>query len=476
MNSLEVQHSLDVVKLASQVRDFYKSRTKFRIYHGGTNSTRAQRFELGKTLDTGGLNRIIEINVEKRYAIVEPSVSMGELVEETLKKGLIPSVVMEFPEITVGGGVQGGAGESSSFRYGLFHECCEEYDLILGDGETVRASRTLNPDLFWGTACSYGTLGVLVQVKVRLIPAKKYVRIKYTKVEGGNLALDLIGGYVKKDLDFLDGILFSSTSGVVMEGSLSDGANLPVETFSKVSDEWFYLHAKQVIQKQPVFEELIPLKDYLFRYNRAAFWAGKYVFSRFHLPMLRVIRTILNPFLTTKRLYRILHATNISQQYIIQDISVPKEKAVQFLEYIDTQLHIFPLWICPLRTEEKACLAPNFIKTDLAINVGIWGETKKGFSKFLQTNRDLEEFTENIGGRKVLYAHTYYPEEEFWKIYDKDWYEELRKKYKAEVVFPTIFEKVYVQGRYVSTVGRGLIKLVRNKLAKSFHFAPNDEA
>lgn len=45
---------------------------------------------------------------------------MDRLVEETLKYGLIPPVVMEFPGITVGGGYSGTSGESSSFKHGFF--------------------------------------------------------------------------------------------------------------------------------------------------------------------------------------------------------------------------------------------------------------------------------------------------------------------------------------------------------------------
>ena len=47
-----------------------------------------------------------------------------------------------------------------------------------------------------------------------------------------------------------------------------------------------------------------------------------------------------------------------------------------------------------------------------------------------------------------MYAHAYYPEKEFWQIYEKSWYTKLRKKYSAETVFPDIYEKTYVNLRF----------------------------
>lgn len=59
---------------------------------------------------------------------------MDRLVEETLKYGLIPPVVMEFPGITAGGGYSGTSGESSSFKHGFF-----DRTLLVGQGPSIEA-------------------------------------------------------------------------------------------------------------------------------------------------------------------------------------------------------------------------------------------------------------------------------------------------------------------------------------------------
>ena len=120
---MEVQeaHDILVTTLSRKVKEFSNRGIQVRIFHGSTNSTRAQNFDATKLIDTSGLNCVIEVNAAEGYAIVEPNVPMDGLVEACLQQGMIPPVVMEFPGITVGGGIQGGAGESSSFKEGLFH-------------------------------------------------------------------------------------------------------------------------------------------------------------------------------------------------------------------------------------------------------------------------------------------------------------------------------------------------------------------
>src|SRR3989338_3222093 len=277
--TLTEQHHIDVKNVQAQMRDFFARGQQVKIYHGSTNSTRAQKFERGKFVDISRLDRVIEINTAEQYALVEPNVPMDKLVEETLRHCFASPVVMEFPGITVGGGIQGGAGESSSFKYGLFHDCCLEYEIVLGNGEIVIASPTQNEDLFYGTACSYGSLGVITLVKLRLIPAKDFVHLTYHAVKSFDEMTRLIDKKTNEAINFVDGIMFSKNFGVVMSGSFSEKQNLPISTFRKATDEWFYLHANEISRCHEQYEEIIPIEDYLFRYDRGGFWMGQYGFS-----------------------------------------------------------------------------------------------------------------------------------------------------------------------------------------------------
>jgi Delta24-sterol reductase len=83
------------------------------------------------------------------------------------------------------------------------------------------------------------------------------------------------------------------------------------------------------------------------------------------------------------------------------------------------------------------------IGQDMLLDVGIWGMGPKDSHQFIRLNRDFEAKVEELGGLKCLYAHAYYTEDEFWRIYDEAHYKELRRKYHADSL-PSIYDKVKV--------------------------------
>lgn len=462
------RHTFAIHNIQKQMAGFFASEQKVKIYHGSTNSTRAQKFEEGKYIDISKLNQVVEINTADKYVLVEPNVSMYKLVKETARYNLVPPVVMEFPEITVGGGIQGGAGESSSFKYGLFHDTCLEYEMVLGNGKVVTASPTQNKDLFYGTACSYGSLGIITLIKLHLIPAKRFIHITYNTVNSVNEAINIMSEKCKGNIDFIDGIIFTKNRVTIMTGNFSDKEKLPVSTFSKYTDEWFYLHINNISKQYERYEEIIPTKDYLFRYDMGGFWVGRYFFTFFKIPFVKLTRQIFHRLLNTKTIYRLLHETNISQQYFVQDLALPKNNAMEFIQFVDTKLHIYPLWLCPLRPGKDDKLSPNYIDTNLVINIGVWGKIRSNYNEFVKIHHDVENEVANLGGRKVLYAHSYYSREQFWSIYDHEWYLDLRNKYFADAVFPDIYEKTKVTGIYKRTILLGIWKaLTSSKLSIS---------
>jgi FAD/FMN-containing dehydrogenase len=111
------RHKEALTRISRRVQWFYERKQPFRIYHGSTNSTRQPQYTRRNVVDTSPLSNIIKVDEQTKTALVEPNVPMDRLVQETIKYGLIPPVVMEFPGITVGGGFSGTSGESNSVRY-----------------------------------------------------------------------------------------------------------------------------------------------------------------------------------------------------------------------------------------------------------------------------------------------------------------------------------------------------------------------
>lgn len=71
-------HKREVEKIAANVRDFHQRKQPFRIFHGGTNSTRKSALgrDPKKVIDTSRLNHVVRIDVATMTALVEPNVPM----------------------------------------------------------------------------------------------------------------------------------------------------------------------------------------------------------------------------------------------------------------------------------------------------------------------------------------------------------------------------------------------------------------
>ncbi|KAK2737925.1 hypothetical protein FQN55_000829 [Onygenales sp. PD_40] len=467
---MDAHHTRAVATISLTIRDFHRTKTPFRIYHGSTNSTRpSTAFHPARLVDTSRLNRILHVDKHARTALVEPKVSMDQLVAATLPHGLIPPVVMEFPGITVGGAFAGLAGESSSFRWGLFDATVRWVEVVLGDGEVVGASAEERPDLFYGMVGAMGSVGVVTALEVRLVQARRFVEVTYWPVEGAGEA----GRVVRREMgrgvgvvDYVDGIMFSGDRGLVMAGRLTDEVTAGeggVKRFTRAWDDWFYTHAEAVCgrafakQVREPIVETVPLVDYLFRYDRGAFWAGARGFNYFHVPFNRFTRWLFNGLMHTRTLYHALHRSGFSHRSIVQDLGIPHSKAEEFIHFIDETLHCYPLWLCPIRlgcSEGHQSFVPRWITPSpplpqtpnadaegMYLNVGVWCIGPPSHSACHALNRTIEAKVQSLQGAKCLYAHAHYTEDEFWTIYDRAWYTSLREKYAATYL-PDVYEKV----------------------------------
>ncbi|KAF2866885.1 hypothetical protein BDV95DRAFT_631401 [Massariosphaeria phaeospora] len=448
-------HEEVVADISAAVKAFFSRKQSFRIFHGSTNSTRPAHDD--RIVDICALSNILRVDRQSETATVEPNVPMDQLVQATLAHGMIPPIVMEFPGITVGGGYAGTAGESSSFKHGYFSQTVKSVEMVLATGEVrvslvITASNSDNADLFNGAAGALGTLGITTKLELSLIPAKRFVKLIYRPYSSTHDTMKALQQATEHpDNDYAEGIMFSSTHGVLMTGRLTD--DLPPsaspQNFGGPWDPWFYLHAMEKPRTKES-TDYIPVAEYLFRYDRGGFWVGKQVLDYFgFVPFNRFTRWLFDDFLHTRTMYRALHGSKMSFETMVHDLSLPYDTAEEFIDYTTQQFGIWPLWLCPLHAVAPPTFHPYTTGSDQdgspqpMLNIGLWGTASKDLDKFVRQNRRLEARLTELGGRKVLYSHTYYTEEEFWQLYDKSWYEALRQRYSATTL-PTVYDKVKV--------------------------------
>jgi hypothetical protein len=79
----------------------------------------------------------------------------------------------------------------------------------------------------------------------------------------------------------------------------------------------------------------------------------------------------------------------------------------------------------------------------LFFNVGVYGLPNHG-APFdpVDLNSALENRATALGGRKMLYAQSFYSESAFWALFNRSAYERVRRAYGGEGVFPDIATKL----------------------------------
>lgn len=425
---------------------------------GKTNSnlTRASHYkDEALRLDVSQFDRILEVDVARKIARVEPRVSMQELFAKTAQVGLMPKVVPEFCGITVGGAINGCGGESSSHACGLLHDTCASYELLLGSGDVIQVSDREHRELFHAIHGSYGSLGLLLSAEIPLIEVQPYVCVKPIWFQDPQEAITYLQS--RPQVDFIEGIIFSPNKAVVLEGTFATTPKKRPVGLSGPTSPWYYHLAEQMQH-----EEYFTLQEYLFRYDKGAFWMGAYalrpqVLSRvlLHAPLSQekyahakhpgaLLRLLTHRATKSQSLYRLLHAVEkwINEYFIIQDFTMPEGTSGEFLHFLQKECPLYPLWLCPVRAAPKEQLfAPHVTEESFCINIGVYGIPKSATPtrKLLAA---LEKKAMELKGRKWLYAYSQYSLEDFWKIYPEDTYQELRKRYHASGCWMEITDKV----------------------------------
>lgn len=205
-------------------------------------------------------------------------------------------------------------------------------------------------DLFFTAAGSCGSLGVITLLEMELIDAKTYVELEYIAVRSTQEAVQELRHYQNEpDVNYMDGILYSTNSGVIMIGRLTNAAIAgKTQRFDRASDPWFYMHAEEVLSKigdeKATWKESIPVQTYLFRYDRGVFWSGLRAFKYFVTPFNSLTRYLLDPFMYSRTMVHALHRSGIASRTIIQDYGVPYDAAEEFVRWTDERTGIWPLW------------------------------------------------------------------------------------------------------------------------------------
>ena len=164
---------------------------------------------------TTGLNRILEINPNDLYAVVEPGVITADFAAAVAKKNLFyPPDPGSQAVSTIGGNIAENAGGLRGLKYGVTKDYLMGVEFFDATGEVVKTgSRTVKCVTGYNLAGmliqSEGTLGVISQAILKLVPPPKASKALMAVFDDMQNAAEAVAGIIAAHvlpctLEFLD--------------------------------------------------------------------------------------------------------------------------------------------------------------------------------------------------------------------------------------------------------------------------------
>jgi len=433
------EHAERVERLAATMRS---TRGPVRLRKRTSNLFRPREEADRVLLDATDLGHVISVDATQRLAVVEGMTTYADLVDATLPHGLAPAVVPELKSITVGGATTGLGIESSAFRYGLVHESVAEFDVLTAEGSVVQCTPAGHADLYGGFPNSYGSLGYATRLAVRLVPVLPCVRLRHERhADAGTFFAALAAECSQPTCDYLDGVYFGPGDFVLTRATCID--RLPpgviASDYTWMRQYWRSLRVRA--------EDYLTIHDYLWRWDTDWFWCSRNVGAH-----LAPVRLVLGPRLLSSVTYqKIMRAgqrwplkavekLRARRESVIQDVDIPIEQAAAFLAELHAQVGITPVWVCPFVVASDRYPLYRLRTGRPYVNFGFW-DTVRSREPEGHYNAVVEQLVAQYDGKKSLYSRSTYDEAAFWKLYDRNAYDALKRRYDPAGRFPGLYEK-----------------------------------
>jgi FAD/FMN-containing dehydrogenase len=437
-------------RVAKQYNEIIKQKGAIRLQKSASNLFR-ERHGKALRLDTRDFNTVLQVDTKAMTVEVEGMTPYRAVVSETLKHGVLPAVVPELATITVGGAVSGGGIEATSLYNGLVHDTVLSMDILLPTGKVVTATPTNQyGDLFYGMANSFGTLGYILKLTIKLIPAKPYVKLRHIHVADFSEFTGLVESiartkrYENESVNFIDGSGFEKHNIYITLGTFVNSA-------PRVSNYHYTKRYFESISKKK--EDYLTVHDYIWRWDADWFWCSKAFYMNHTIPRILFGKWMLKSesywkLLRLDQRYHIadtIHALLGEHQpleTIIQDVQIPIENASEFWEFFTNSIAIRPVWFCPIRSHKANKFPLYELKPDkIYINFGFWDQILAHAEDRHYYNKLIEAKVSELGGKKGLYSEAFYSEDEFWQTYNGREYDKLKEKYDPQARLKDLYQK-----------------------------------
>ena len=223
--------------LASTVKLAYENDLPITVRGSGTNLSGCTIPEKGSgiVILTNGLNKIIEINEQDLYAVVEPGVVTAQFAAAVAARNLLyPPDPGSQAVSTIGGNVACNAGGLRALKYGVTKDYLMGMEFIDFNGELVKSgSRTVKCVTGYNMPgmmlASEGTLGVYSEIILKLVPPPKASKAMVAVYDDINKASETVAEIIAAHivpctLEFLDQVTIQTVEAAKNVGLPTDAA------------------------------------------------------------------------------------------------------------------------------------------------------------------------------------------------------------------------------------------------------------
>jgi len=472
-------HAARVARVRADVKRYAEARTRgdlsadklLRTDRKGAASlnTRMADKSQSQTVRMGDLTAILGVDRDEGVVRLEPFATVGDVGRYLDEMALQLEATIEMKDATMGGLVMALGMTTHSHVCGLVHDTVTAYEIVTADGQLVRATAdNEHADLFRALPWSHGTLGLLVALEMRVIPAPSHVRLVYRPFYSLQQYADEYRRLASEENPphFIETIIFGKDRAVLMEGHLAtedevQARRLPINPLSRYYKPLFYKHVEGMLdlgegQRE---QELVPLYDYLMRHDRSMCMCLAQILPSANEPWFRYTMGWMLPPNTTflKGTRPDGERENTIRKQVWQEYAFPAEHFTEMVEHVHDAFEIYPLLAYPCKVIDHGGLVrlpqnrgkpySGQAEQGTFLDIGVYGfpqRIKDGEERFPTVTkvRALEQKARSLGGFLHTYCDVFSTEAEFNEMFDHTLWRQMRAKYKADGTFPSIYEKV----------------------------------
>ena len=473
------EHELRVGRVMSDVKRYAAARKRgeawaqkpLRTDRKGAASlnTRVADKSDSQTVRMNDLTAILGVDEGQGVVRLEPFATVGDVAQHLDEMGLQLEATIEMKDATLGGLVMALGMTTHSHVCGLVHDTVTAYEIVTADGELVRATAdNEHADLFRALPWSHGTLGLLVALEMRVIPAPSHVRLVYRPFYSLDTYAEEYRRLVTEEEPphFVETLIFGKDRAVILEGHLATqdevrAGKLPVNQVSRYYKPLFYKHVEGMLElgEGQSHEELLPMLDYLMRHDRSMCMCLAQILPTANEPWFRYTMGWMLPPNTTflKGTRPEAERENTIRKQVWQEYAFPAEHFAEMVGHVHDAFEIYPLLAYPCKVIDHGGLVrlptnrgkaySGKAETTPFLDIGIYGfpqRVRDGDERFPAVTRvrELEQKARAMGGFLHTYCDVFSTEEEFMEMFDHALWREMRARYAADGAFPTIYEKV----------------------------------